>query len=200
MSVTDSESSPMGFALSLEGDGLSFARQVDETVAFEVMRIAMGGTPSSIVGGGGSSTNTGSTGSAQKPRGRAKKGSTKATAGPKRRAGSVGLVGDLSLRPAGKKAFADFAAEKQPSAHAHKQAVIVYWLQKEAGVPGITVEHVNTCYDEAGWPRPNDLRNNLSLTASRKKWIDTSDQSDIKITTRGEDEVRHALPPTKAKK
>jgi len=110
------------------------------------------------------------------------------------------MVKDLSLRPKGKKAFADFVAEKQPSSHQQKQLVSVYWLAKEAGFSsGISVDHINTCYHGAGWRRPSDLRNALAVTAVRKGWLDTSDGSDIKLTVPGEDFVVHELPPKKTK-
>ena len=76
--------------------------------------------------------------------------------------------------------------------------MIVYWLREEAGISsGITVDHVNTCYAEANWARPADLRNALQVTAATKGWLDTSNMDDIRLTTRGEDELLHNLPPKK---
>jgi hypothetical protein len=121
---------------------------------------------------------------------------------PRRRAGSPGIVRTLSLRPSGKKPFKTFATEKNPATHQQKQAVIVYWLLHEAGMSqGITLAHVNTCYQEAGWSRPANLENSLATTSARKGWLDTSDYDNITLTTRGEDQVRHELPrPAKSKK
>jgi len=108
---------------------------------------------------------------------------------------------DLSLRPKGKKAFAEFVAEKQPGSHQQKQLVAVYWLAKEAGLAfGITVDHINTCYQGAGWKRPGNLRNSLAVTSVKKGWLDTSDGNDIKLTVPGEDFVLHELPPPQKKK
>ena len=70
----------------------------------------------------------------------------------------------------------------------------MYWLQHVAEVDGITVGHVNTCYQEAGWPRPKDLAVSLRLTASKTGWLDTSDAQNVTTTTLGEDFVRHSLP------
>lgn len=119
----------------------------------------------------------------------------------RRRSGGPGIVKDLSLRPSGKTSFVTFAKEKKPRTHAEKQAVIVYWLQHEAGMSkGITPAHINTCYQEAGWPRPTDLVANLYLTAHRKGWLDTSDIENIIVPTRGEDLVQHSLPPAAKEK
>ena len=113
------------------------------------------------------------------------------------RTGSPSLVRDLSLRPKGKQAFMEFVEEKQPRNHFEKQAVVVYWLEKIASMQeGITVDHVNTCYVTAKWKRPARFEANLSLTAARKGWIDTSDGSNIRITVSGEDFVVHDLPTT----
>lgn len=202
MSVIDSENSPERYALSLEGEGVAISREVNKNVALEIIAMVMSGSrlpaPSEVNSGENSGT-------AQRPdatmrrAGRRTPAKKKAT-GPKRRAGSVGVVKDLGMRPAGKKSFADFIAEKQPRRHNERQVVIVAWLTQEAGISPITVEHVNTCYSEANWARPADLRNSMQVTSATKRWLDTGDMADIKLTTPGEDEVRHNLPPEKAAK
>ncbi len=89
----------------------------------------------------------------------------------------------------------DFADEKRPKTHQQKQAVIVYWLRDEAGLQqGITVDHINTCYQAAGWKRPKNLENSVVVTSMRKAWLDTSDLSNITLTVPGEDLVSHELP------
>ncbi len=89
----------------------------------------------------------------------------------------------------------EFVEEKQPRNHFERQAVLVYWLGKIAGMEeGITVDHVNTCYVTAKWKRPAQFEANLQLTAARRGWIDTSDGSNIRITVPGEDFVVHDLP------
>jgi hypothetical protein len=114
----------------------------------------------------------------------------------KRKTSLPGIVKDLSLKPSGKASFRQFVAEKKPQTHQQKQAVILYWLREFGSLPvGITTDHVNTCYVEAGWPRPANLSNGIQVTAKVKGWIDSSDMSDIKLTTRGEDQVTHDLPP-----
>lgn len=189
----DGESTP-SFKVTIDGDGVSVAKEVDAATATEIIALAMGGASSSQ-----SRPRSGTSTRTRAPRSKPTAGgkSTKT----KRRAGAPSVVKDLSLRPKGKTAFVDFTAEKSPTTHQHKQVVIVYWLRHVAELSeGITADHVNTCYVEANWPRPSDLRNGLAVTSKAKGWFDTSDLSNIRLTARGEDEVQHNLPPKPKKK
>lgn len=113
----------------------------------------------------------------------------------RRKASSPGLVKDLSFRPEGKKTLRAFVGEKQPVTHGEKQAVVLHWLGTEGNVSGgASVNHVNTAYVEMNWRRPSDLANSLAKAASEKGWFDTSDLTQIQLTARGEDLVRHGLP------
>jgi hypothetical protein len=199
MSVSNgTDSASKRFKLTLKGPGVTIETDVDVTTATEVAALAMGG-----------STAITTTGASQRTAGprRRRTGAGSSGTGPepktrtRRKSGAPGIVKDLSLRPNGKAAFAAFAAEKKPKTNEQKSVLSAYWLRHEAGLTsGITVDHINTCYVEANWPRPTDLANSLAVTAKRKGWLDTSNLSDIKITTRGEDEVRHKLPPPPKKK
>jgi hypothetical protein len=129
--MADQGSSGSTYRIVLTGEGVNIERTLDPDVATEVIALVVGG--SSAAGGsrpGGSAT----------PRARSKRGGkTRKSSGgaqrkTKRRPSSPGLVKDLSMRPKGKKAFVDFAAEKAPSNHYEKQVVAVYWLAKIAGL------------------------------------------------------------------
>jgi hypothetical protein len=179
------------YKLTLTGAGVEVNKEVDGATAMKIVALALGTDMPTGVQPRATTTTS-------KRRG-AKRTKAPGEAGAKRsrRKGSHAVVKDLSLRPEGRTAFLDFANEKQPKTHQQKQAVAVVWLRDEAGLAsGITADHVNTCYVEAGWPRPADLSNNLQVTAGQKGWLDTRDMTNIKITTRGEDEVRHNLPKT----
>jgi len=180
------ESAEVGYTVTLTGDGVSVDKVVDHEVALEIMALALGGRAPS--------------GKAKTPeakRARKKVDSDGLGAGKPRRkkTGSFAVVKDLSMRPQGKQPFKAFAEEKAPATHQQKLAVIVDWLKREAGIDEVTGDHVNTCYVEAGWKRPADLANALQVTATRKGWLDTSDMSNIQLTSRGEDLVNHDLPP-----
>jgi len=104
------------------------------------------------------------------------------------------IIKDLNLMPKGKKSFADFIAEKQPSSNQQKCTVAVYYLNQILDVASIGVDHVFTCYKSAGWRIPN-LGNVLRLTAFRRGWLDTSNMMDVKLTTHGLNLIEHDLPP-----
>jgi hypothetical protein len=102
------------------------------------------------------------------------------------------------LRPAGKQSFKAFAKEKAPGSSDEKNALAVYYLRNVAGVDAVTVDHVFTCYQEADdWQLPADLRNRISVTASRKGWIDTRDMSHLGLTPSGVRLVESELPRAK---
>ena len=184
MSADGGEVAPT-FSIILDGDGVKVKKSLDQETARRVITLIMGGEtpdPAPL--------------SQNPPRRRPKKkASAKGGKSAKRRQASVGVVKDLSLRPKGKEAFADFAEGKKPKTHMEKQAVAVFWLQHVAGAKEISVDHINTCYLNAKWKRPKDLPNNLAVTSIRKGWLDTSDMSNIQLTVPGEDLVNHELPP-----
>ena len=62
----------------------------------------------------------------------------------------------------------------------------MFWLFKHGGVSKVTIDHVNTCYQGAFWPRPADLANELQQTAAKKHWLVTKDAQNIEMTTIGE--------------
>ncbi|HEX4186636.1 MAG TPA: hypothetical protein VHY83_01945 [Solirubrobacteraceae bacterium] len=193
MSVANGASAPE-FKVTIKGDGVDVAKQVDAETAKEIIALLMGG---------GSPASTATAGARRKRTASARQSKRSSSGAPKvkRKAGLPGVVKDLSMRPKGKKSYADFVSEKQPKTHQQKQAAILYWLREYGGVSeGITLDHVNTCYIEAHWPRPANLENAISVTAKQKGWIDSSDKTNIRLTTRGEDEVVHGLPPTPKQK
>lgn len=101
----------------------------------------------------------------------------------------------LNLKPSGgKKSFTEFAGEKNPPSNHEKNTVAVYYLKKELEIEEVNVDHIFTCYKNAGWRLPPDLALALPVTASRKAWIDTSSLKDISITVHGENLIEHDLP------
>jgi hypothetical protein len=199
--VTNDTESPT-YTLTLKGDGISIDKKVDGAVAGAITRLVFEGVvPAGVGVGVGAGAGTGDQSPSQQTKRRASRRRATETGGedgaPKkrRRAGGPGLVKDMTMRPAGKTSFKDFIEEKQPKNHLEKQTAIVYWLKHEAGYDeGITFDHVNTCYVEAGWRRPKELDVSMRLTANKTGWLDTGDSSNLRITTRGEDAVQHEMP------
>jgi hypothetical protein len=114
--------------------------------------------------------------------------------GRSRAASRPSIVPNLNLRPQGKQAFKEFFKEKAPNVGAQTYAVCVYYLQKTLGIDKITVNHIYTSMKDVNRKVPSDLGNAMTVAASRKNWIDTSDLSNITITVPGENLVEHDLP------
>jgi hypothetical protein len=116
------------------------------------------------------------------------------TAIPKRRSVTPTFVKDLNLRPNGNQSFKDFVAAKRPGTNHERNALSVYWLTRVAGLSGVTVDHVYSCYKEVTWKVPPNLANSLAVTANKKGWLNTEDMQDLRVTVKGENLVEHDLP------
>lgn len=116
------------------------------------------------------------------------------------KAPTLSIVKDLNLRPEGKIPLRDFFAEKSPQNLQQMVVVFLYYLQRTLELTAVTPHHVFTCFKDVEKRPPRDLAQTIRNTASRRGWIDSSSQSDIKITNHGENFVEHDLPgPEKAR-
>lgn len=113
----------------------------------------------------------------------------------RRASGSPSAIRDLDLAPKGKTSLKEFVAEKQPKTQDDYNTVSVYYLAEVLGIPAVTLNHVFTAYKDMRWREPADLANRLSKTSLRKRFLDTSNMDDIKLTPSGRNHVRHDLPP-----
>jgi hypothetical protein len=181
---------PKTLKVSITGQGVKIDQQVDAERLPELLSVIMAGESASPPTA--KLTRSRATAKASKP----KPGNGAKPA--KRRPSALGTISNLSMRPKGKKSFEDFAKEKAPANAQARGLVAVYWLAHEGGVAsGITVDHVNTCFLAAKWQRPANLANVLQIAATRKRWFDTSDMSNITLTSLGEDEVQFNMPAKK---
>lgn len=124
------------------------------------------------------------------------KKSDEASGKPRKRAavGSPRVLGDLDLKPDGKKSLKDFCGEKRPTTNEERFAVIIYYLQNTLGLSSITRDHIHTGFKDIGVKSPLDIDAALRMAASRKGWVDTSNSGDIRVTVAGENFVEHDLP------
>lgn len=153
-------------------------------------------------GGGAGVTESGAKRTSRQPKRRKserKQASVDGAKKPRRRPGGPSQIKELDLTPKGKTSLRDFVAEKQPKTQHDKNVVSVYYLVHELEIKEpITVDHVYTCYRDMNWPVPSNPGNSLALTASRKRYLDTSDLDNIKVAPAGLNRVEHGLP-SKAK-
>jgi hypothetical protein len=112
-----------------------------------------------------------------------------------RRGGAVRPDATLDVRPQGVQSLADFVQEKKPGANQDERNVAsAYWLSQVAGHAKVTADQIAACYLAMKWRQPANMRNSLQVTASTKRWLDTQDAEDIKVTVPGLNFVRHDLP------
>ena len=104
------------------------------------------------------------------------------------------VVKELDLRPKGKKSFPDFVMEKSPTSNHDRTAVALYYLANVAEITPVTRDQVFTCYREMGWKVPADFANSLQQTATKKRYLDTSNGDDLRLLNPGLNRVEHDLP------
>ncbi|HET7388183.1 MAG TPA: hypothetical protein VFJ19_16130 [Nocardioidaceae bacterium] len=109
-------------------------------------------------------------------------------------------VKDINFRPEGKASLRDFWAQKEPSNNHEKNLVIVYYLEEFLEVAAIEVGHVLAGYDEVGKKSPAIPDNSLMVTASQKRWLDTSDMKAVRTTHGGRNTIQYDMPIKKDKK
>jgi hypothetical protein len=106
----------------------------------------------------------------------------------------LSIVKSLNLRPDDKDSLKDFVAAKKPQSQMEHIAVYVYYMKQILEEPAVGLSHVFTCFDEVSERLPEDLPQTCRNIASKKGWIDTADQDDLKIATRGLNFVQKDLP------
>lgn len=104
---------------------------------------------------------------------------------------------DIDLRPQGKMSFRDFVAEKQPTNNDERNVVAVHYLIDVIEMQSIGLPQILACYRDATWKLPSDIANALQITASAKGWVDSSDSSNILLTSSGRNTVEFDLPKAK---
>jgi hypothetical protein len=163
--------------------------------AFDALMAAAGGAATTTAA---ATSTSGSTKTTAKQK---KRTSTSTADGGTRKArrtsGSPSVIRDLDLAPQGKTSLKDFVAAKQPKTNHDYNVLSVYYFAEELGVPAVTLNHVFTAYKDMRWREPASLANSLALTANRKRFLDTANLDDIKLTPPGRNHVQHDLPPKK---
>lgn len=145
--------------------------------------------------GSGGQVETAKVASANGAKGTAPKavGHQKSTTGKKVKA-VMKVLKDLDLRPKDKETASVFVGKKQPGNNKQKCVVAIYYMGHVLELAEITSAHVYTFFKELNWPLPSNLMNTMHQ-AGTDGWLDTSNASDLKVTTRGENLVEHDLPP-----
>lgn len=113
---------------------------------------------------------------------------------PKRKPPTYQFVKDLDLRPQGKQSLREFFAEKKASDQQKQFAVILYYLTDVLGLKNVGANHMYHGFNDVDKKSPLDILQSARLTAKRKGWVDSSDGNNLRMTTNGQNFVRHDLP------
>ncbi|WP_326913873.1 hypothetical protein [Sphingopyxis chilensis] len=112
---------------------------------------------------------------------------------PSKKAKSViSIDKQLNLMPNGKESAIDFSNKKNPKNHLEKGLVAVYYISKILEIEAVNISQVYTFYKHLSWQVPANLANALSK-AGVEGWLDTSDQSNLKVAVGGENYVEHKM-------
>lgn len=98
----------------------------------------------------------------------------------------------LNLFPSDKKTFTVFSNEKMPKNQKEKCVAATYYLTEILEMKA-SVDRIYTCFKAMQWALPKDLKNILHQAGSAG-WLDTSNDSEIKLTPMGENLIEQTLP------
>lgn len=102
------------------------------------------------------------------------------------------LVRDLNLNPEGKPSLKDFYASYQPTTNMKRNLVFVYYLERVLSLDNIDINHVHTCYKEAGFKIPR-IYQSLCDTNNTHGWVDTTNMKSLKVSQLGENYIEHDM-------
>lgn len=124
-------------------------------------------------------------------------GTAKSNGGTPRKAAKTAWspTKDLNFWPTGKKSITDFAAEKQPSTNPERSTALLYWFQEIA--ENVNPGDILAGYRECNWALPNNIANQLEVTASTKGWLISKNKTDLQLTPSGDNQVRINMPGKK---
>jgi hypothetical protein len=175
-----------------------FPEALQQQAFDKLMAAATGGQRASATEAGSTSTRTERK---RRPARRKNQGSKDGAKTRRRSSSAPSQLRDLDLTPKGKQSLKEFVAEKQPKTNHDRNTVSVYYLIRIAGITPVTIDHVYTCFRDmsTSWRLPANLANSVALTANRKRFLDTANLQDIKLTPPGINRVEHDLPPKRKK-
>lgn len=114
--------------------------------------------------------------------------------GPKKdRNAGIDLVPDLDLVQENGTSLTEFFVQKKPTTAEKQVLVFAYYLKHHVKVSPIGPGHILTCYTHLELRKPLDLKQTIRNFAKNKGWLTCADMNDLKLTTAGENHVKHEL-------
>lgn len=102
-------------------------------------------------------------------------------------------LNDINFRPNGIETLKDFFSSYAAKSNLEYNLIIMYWFQEKSKNSPVTINHILTAYRHLSLKIPN-LKQSLVDTKSRKGWIDSSNNEDLKLTIGGINHLEHDMP------
>lgn len=102
-------------------------------------------------------------------------------------------LNNINFRPDGIETLKDFFSGYAAKSNLDYNLIILYWFQEKSKDSPITINHVLTAYRHLNLKIPN-LKQSLVDTKSRKGWIESGNNENLKVTREGLNYIEHDMP------
>jgi len=110
----------------------------------------------------------------------------------KDRNAGINPVGDIDFVPTGQQSLKDFFVEKNPNSDMDQILVLCYFLLRTLQSSQVGPGHILSGFNHVGKPVPKDLKQTIR-NMKKKAWLSFTDIENIRLTTEGENRVKHKL-------
>jgi len=87
----------------------------------------------------------------------------------------------------------EFSNQKKPNTGEEKVLVFAFYIKHHAKVSPMGPGHILTCFSHLSERKPLALKQTISNMSKNKGWLTSTDMNDLKVTTAGENHVKHEL-------
>ncbi len=103
---------------------------------------------------------------------------------------SIKRLTDIDFHPSGKDSLDKFCKGFSVKNDNERNLLFVYYLSETLKITAINNDHIYTCYDELGLKIPENMQSSISNTKTRTGWIETNNNSNITVTTKGRNKIK----------
>jgi hypothetical protein len=103
---------------------------------------------------------------------------------------SLKRLTDIDFHPSGKDSLDKFCKGFSVKNDNERNLLFVYYLSETLKITTINNSHIYTCYDELGLKIPENMQSSISNTKTRTGWIETNNNSNITVTTKGRNKIK----------
>jgi len=103
---------------------------------------------------------------------------------------SLKRLTDIDFHPTGKDSLDKFCKGFSIKNDNERNLLFVYYLSETLKITAVNNNHIYTCYDELGLKIPENMQSSISNTKTRTGWIETNNNSNITVTTKGRNKIK----------